>query len=503
MPTSMKAGSSYVVEYQIEKGSHAGFGKLQLDIPFGFTAKVVETNGASFTFSGQVAKFIWMTLPTETSFKVKMELAAASNASGNHAFKGQFSYIEDNQRKDFDLPVKSIAIEGGPETLATANSNNGNATGSQTSAMSPESTLPIQGVVNDNCYREVVNLGGGKYLVKVTVKDLGVKGYAKLEEKITGMMSINSKKALGAVVITDQDFIKFVWFDAPQTPEFTIEYEVSAPVAPVAFNGKFSYVKANAPTEMEVGTTASFMEMMAAVNKPIETPVAKTGNGNSEAEKAKSDSIALAEKQQAEAKKQEELMAENKKQQEAADKAKKEEAIAEAKKQEAANAAEAKKQQELSEKAKKEEAVVEAKKLEEAQKAEALAEAKKKEEAKKASAKDTAEAKKENDLKNISKAPAPEVGVTYKVQILAAHRTVGKEYFVSRHNFSDSFNIENHEGWVKYTTGKFGVYADARNAREEIRSKYDFDGPFVTAYNQGERITVQEALIISNQQWIK
>jgi outer membrane biosynthesis protein TonB len=103
----------------------------------------------------------------------------------------------------------------------------------------------------------------------------------------------------------------------------------------------------------------------------------------------------------------------------------------------------------------------------------------------------------------ISKAPAPEKGISYKVQIMAAHRTVGKAYFQQRHNYSGEFSIENHEGWVKYTTGRHSVYADARNARETIRSKYNFDGPFVTAYNDGVRITVQEALMISNQQWVK
>lgn len=95
----------------------------------------------------------------------------------------------------------------------------------------------------------------------------------------------------------------------------------------------------------------------------------------------------------------------------------------------------------------------------------------------------------------------PETGITYKVQIVAGHNTVGKTYMRKLHGFYDRFNIENHEGWVKYTTGQFDEYKGARDHRETINGQYNFDGPFVTAYNEGERITVQEALMISNQKW--
>ena len=61
--------------------------------------------------------------------------------------------------------------------------------------------------------------------------------------------------------------------------------------------------------------------------------------------------------------------------------------------------------------------------------------------------------------------------------------------------------IENHESWIKYTTGNFTVYKEARDKRNNVNDNFNFDGPFVTAYNNGERITVQEALMISRQKW--
>jgi hypothetical protein len=99
--------------------------------------------------------------------------------------------------------------------------------------------------------------------------------------------------------------------------------------------------------------------------------------------------------------------------------------------------------------------------------------------------------------------PSPETGVSYRVQIAAGPNTVGKQYFRTRHQFSEDFIIENHEGWVKYTTGTHKQYRGARDERERINASYNFDGPFVTAYNEGERITVQEALMITNQDWLQ
>jgi hypothetical protein len=95
-------------------------------------------------------------------------------------------------------------------------------------------------------------------------------------------------------------------------------------------------------------------------------------------------------------------------------------------------------------------------------------------------------------------------GVRYRVQVAAGKNVVGPDYFQKKHNFSREFNVENHQGWVKYTTGSFSVYRDARNSREEINGAgHEFDGPFVTAYNEGTRITVQEALMITSQKWFK
>lgn len=92
-------------------------------------------------------------------------------------------------------------------------------------------------------------------------------------------------------------------------------------------------------------------------------------------------------------------------------------------------------------------------------------------------------------------------GLNYRVQICATHTDVSTDYFVKNNNVNEEIFMEMHEGWTKFTVGNFGIYKDARDYREDVRRNYNIVGPFVTAYNDGTRITVQEALMMSNQRW--
>jgi len=94
--------------------------------------------------------------------------------------------------------------------------------------------------------------------------------------------------------------------------------------------------------------------------------------------------------------------------------------------------------------------------------------------------------------------------ISFRVQICALskkHRTIS--YVKRLYHIRKKLYLEQHEGWRKYTAGNFKTYKSARNYRNYLWNKTPATDAFVSAYNNGERITVQEALMITNQRWIK
>ena len=110
-------------------------------------------------------------------------------------------------------------------------------------------------------------------------------------------------------------------------------------------------------------------------------------------------------------------------------------------------------------------------------------------------------AKKEEFIKNIISAKKVNNNVDYKVQILAGHRIISDKQVSNQFNYNGEYALETHNGWIKYTVGANSKYSDARDSRNKLKN-YNFPGPFVTAYNYGARISVQEALILTSQNWV-
>lgn len=94
------------------------------------------------------------------------------------------------------------------------------------------------------------------------------------------------------------------------------------------------------------------------------------------------------------------------------------------------------------------------------------------------------------------------VGVSYSVQIAAMLRLVSPSYYKKIYGLTGDVKTEQVNGLNKYTNGTFADYNGAHDQRNEIRTNGGTDA-FVTAYNNGNRITVQEALMITTQKWIQ
>ncbi|MEI6489627.1 MAG: hypothetical protein WCP52_11735 [Bacteroidota bacterium] len=111
-PKTAPAGGSFIVEININKANISGFAKYVEALPVGFTASALDNQEASFAFSEQKVKFVWVSLPTATSFKISYKVSVAAGSTGDQKIDGAFSYIENDETKKYILPISTVALGG-------------------------------------------------------------------------------------------------------------------------------------------------------------------------------------------------------------------------------------------------------------------------------------------------------------------------------------------------------------------------------------------------------
>ena len=417
-PAEVKAGSDFVMEITISRNNVEGFAKFQQELPSGFSAKEMESQGASFTLSGKTIKLIWTSLPSETEFKIKYKVMVDQNVSGERSLGGKFSYVVDNVKQTATLPESTIKIVPNGEITSSENNTTTQKPDSIAVVPLPKATPDSAAATNTRSLaaetvsgtRKITPTANpGEFMIEISVKKGNVGGFAKLQENIpTGYSAVPANTGSASFTFTEQK-AKFVWLTVPSEESFMVSYIIKADAAiqgEATVDGLLSYIE-NDETKKAVIAPITFINMGTPV--PITTKLTDaTVDTNS----------------------------------------------------------------------------------------------KKPETATQANTETAAPPVKEETTPVVTNIPSPETNVVYKVQIAALHNPVNASYFKQSNNIKDKVGTEMHEGFTKYTVGSFKEYKPARDHRENIRAK-NIQGPFVTAYNTGKRITVQEALMITSQKWYK
>lgn len=94
--------------------------------------------------------------------------------------------------------------------------------------------------------------------------------------------------------------------------------------------------------------------------------------------------------------------------------------------------------------------------------------------------------------------------MNYLVQVGAfTNANVTAQRLKKKFAIKESIKSEMQGGYSKFMIGSHSEYRSARDHRETMQNVNGVKSAFVVAYNQGKRITVQEALMITNQKWFK
>jgi hypothetical protein len=425
-PGEVSAGKELVVKITLNKTNIESFARLQQDIPGGLEPEPITTSNAEFKFEDQKVKFIWLKLPSEEEFSISYKLKVNERLKGDFDLGGTFSYIESNERQSVDLTPLTININ-------------------------PSSSIDPQMIVDVDDFKPMVKTPDRRremaqvrcirqqpyeaeeekaYIVNLLVNKGDKKKFAKIQETVPEGYTAVKQETKGAIFTFKDQVAKFLWMNLPSDDYFVVSYQL-IPKGDVEtrpqINGQFSYIEDENTRNIdiiqhEVNLNNTSKDHLAEVVRSTAGP-GITADKDIEIESPEIQ--------------KEELTAS------AGQKGKVRIEIAE------------EAQRLLNEKAK------------------------------------------------LTHKLEPQSGVYYRVQIAAGHRPINVKRYFDKYNIDKEVRTELHEGWRKYSVGSFSIYKEARDYRVKLWNTTTIDDAFVAAYNDGDRITVQEALMITNHKWYR
>ena len=452
-PKEIAIGQEVEVNLIINKNNFSGPGRLKLDLSQadGITVKENMSDGSSFTFKENEVLFIWYDLPSEKSIVISYTIIALENTTGIKKIAGDFSFINDNERKQLEVPALIFKVDS--ELVADENSKENN---SSTSSV-----------------RSIEKMGN-EYLITVKTTIDNHKGFARIKEELPMNFTAEAIETAGSIFKNADGYAKFIWTNLPDSnSEIIVKYKITNNIG---LDTNFTIS----------GVFSSEKLISEGYNSGIDIPeteyvLYKEIISNTETDSIEAD-ITLEEDTKQDtllelASNNEENIVNSKDTEEVIN-----ETISQVVSDSTIDSFKN---------------VIEEEKVNK----EVIKEIAIEDEEVKVKKEEVVKAKKEEFIKNIISTKKVNNNVDYKVQILAGHRIISDKQVSNQFNYNGEYALETHNGWIKYTVGANSKYSDARDSRNKLKN-YNFPGPFVTAYNYGARISVQEALILTSQNWV-
>ncbi len=111
-----KKGGNGELGITLNKGSINSFAKYQIEFPMGVTIADIDSKGGNFTSESDKCKIVWVTLPTDASFNIKLKVSFTDGASFPITLYQKFYYLENGVKKEVQadpmiITSSDVAIE--------------------------------------------------------------------------------------------------------------------------------------------------------------------------------------------------------------------------------------------------------------------------------------------------------------------------------------------------------------------------------------------------------
>ena len=233
IPSNFIVGQEVAVEFRISKGIQTGFAKFQLELPDGISIIKKDEMNSIYSIQNGVAQWIWSEVPEDEELLIKLTLVASELGIGIKTFNSNYSFIEKNEKKVFNMLPLEASIQNNiinnkvaviKDTLTKAE---------------PNTSIDVVRLISDGP-------NANEKTITIKIKKGDTKGFAKYSDETDLILNAKAIKTDGSSFSVSDGKIKFVWVDVPTKSELEVSYHIDLNNKNSnILKGEYSYLEKN------------------------------------------------------------------------------------------------------------------------------------------------------------------------------------------------------------------------------------------------------------------
>lgn len=233
IPSNFIVGQEVAVEFRISKGIQTGFAKFQLELPDGISIIKKDEMNSIYSIQNGVAQWIWSEVPEDEELLIKLTLVASELGIGIKTFNSNYSFIEKNEKKVFNMLPLEASIQNNiinnkvsviKDTLTKAE---------------PNTSIDVVRLISDGP-------NANEKTITIKIKKGDTKGFAKYSDETDLNLNAKAIKTDGSSFSVSDGKIKFVWVDVPTKSELEVSYHIDLNNKNSnILKGEYSYLEKN------------------------------------------------------------------------------------------------------------------------------------------------------------------------------------------------------------------------------------------------------------------
>ncbi len=233
IPSNFIVGQEVSVEFRISKGIQSGFAKFQLELPDGISIIKKDEMNSIYSIQNGVAQWIWSEVPEDEELLIKLTLVASELGIGIKTFNSNYSFIEKNEKKVFNMLPLEASIQN------KIINNKVSVIKDTLTKAEPNTSIDVVRLISDGPT-------ANEKTITIKIKKGDTKGFAKYSDETDLILNAKAIKTDGSSFSVSDGKIKFVWVDVPTKSELEVSYHIDLNNKNSnILKGEYSYLEKN------------------------------------------------------------------------------------------------------------------------------------------------------------------------------------------------------------------------------------------------------------------